>query len=246
MKAQSQVRAYFTPDEKFLLSELVEPFSDINTSGNDNATNLKRENAWNKVMEKYNASDIIKTPRTSRQLKICWKNMLQRAKTTMSDAKRYKRMTGGGIPGPKPDVIAEKVVGIVQNAVLPLDNPYDDDYSHHGEDVEQIEKSFVEISNSSEETKFNESNSSIKMNAKNEESKYKKHKSSTDANVTKTSILEMNMIEYCKVEHEEKMTVFKMEQELLQLKINRQQMKNIHLLTDLKDKGIEITEIESK
>jgi hypothetical protein len=37
-----------------------------------------------------------------------------------------------------------------------------------------------------------------------------------------------------------------MEQELLQLKINRQQMKNIHLLTDLKDKGIEITEIESK
>jgi hypothetical protein len=68
----SQVRAYFTPDEKFLLSELVEPFNDaINTSGNDNAKNLKRENAWNEAMEKYNASDITKTPRTSRQLKIC-------------------------------------------------------------------------------------------------------------------------------------------------------------------------------
>jgi hypothetical protein len=161
----------------------------------------------------------------------------------MSDAKRYKRVTGGGPPGPKPDVIAEKVVGIVQNTVLPLDNLYDDDYSHHGEDVEQIEKSFVEISNSSEETKFNESNSSIKMNTKNEESKYKKHKSSADANVTKTSILEMNMIEYCKVEHKEKIKVFKMKQELLQLKINQQKMKDIHLLTELKDKGIEITEI---
>jgi hypothetical protein len=84
------------------------------------------------------------------------------------------------------------------------------------------------------------------MNAENEEPKYKKHKSSADANVTKTSILEMNMIEYCKVEHEEKMSVFKMKQELLKLKISRQQMKNIHLLTELKDKGIENTEIESK
>jgi hypothetical protein len=101
-------------------------------------------------------------------------------------------LTGGGPPEPKPDVIADKVVGIVQNTVLPLDNPYDDDYSHHREDNEQIEKSFVEISNSSEETKFYESNSSIKMNAKNEESKYKKHKSSVDAYVIKTSILEMN------------------------------------------------------
>jgi len=168
MNAQNQVRTYFTPDEKIPLSELVAPVKDdINTSSNDNATNLRRENAWNKVMEKYNSSDIIKTPRTTKQLKICWKNMLQRAKTTMSDAKRYKRVTGGEPPGPKPDVISEKVVGIVQNTVLPLDNPYDDDYSHHGEDVEQIEESLIETSNSSEEIKIIESNYSIKINAKN-------------------------------------------------------------------------------
>jgi hypothetical protein len=137
------------------------------------------------MMEKYNASDIIKTPRTLRQLKYA-------ARRLQYPTQRYKVLTGGGPPGPKPDVIAEKVVRIVQNTVLPLDNPYDDDYSHHGEDNDQIEKSFVEISNSSEETKFNEANSSIKMNAKNEESKYKKHKSSVDAYVIKTSTLEMN------------------------------------------------------
>jgi hypothetical protein len=52
----SQVRAYFTLDEKFLLSELVEPFNDdINTSTIliSYATNLKRQNAWNQMIEKY-------------------------------------------------------------------------------------------------------------------------------------------------------------------------------------------------
>ncbi len=68
----SQVRAYFTLDEKFLLSELVEPFNDhINTSTILIRNKLEASKCMESNDRKVYASHIIKTPRTLRQLKIC-------------------------------------------------------------------------------------------------------------------------------------------------------------------------------
>ena len=130
----------FSDTEQELLLELVKPHSEIIYSKeNSTAVNLKKKKVWDEIANTFNSSGKAKKVRQIDSLRRAIQNMTQVAKKELAAVKKSRLATGGGPAVAQPSELALKIAELNTGLFLPLDNPFDSDVNHHGDDVQVLD-----------------------------------------------------------------------------------------------------------
>ncbi|XP_024118383.1 uncharacterized protein LOC112139785 [Oryzias melastigma] len=105
MGANTSRAAYFTPSEIDMLLQAYADYEPVfRRKSNTAAAAKQRESAWEEIAARVNACNPAGIKRTWQQLKMKYKNIIQKANRKRADA----RKTGGG-PAPPPLTEAEEM-----------------------------------------------------------------------------------------------------------------------------------------
>lgn len=98
-KMEKSKRINFTQAELDGVRRLVVKYPIIEKKLHDQKTETLKQNAWQAVMDEFNA-ECIYTRRTIKQLKGAWKRVKYAYKSQKASERRSKFKTGGGPPSP--------------------------------------------------------------------------------------------------------------------------------------------------
>jgi hypothetical protein len=148
-----KARKNFTESDRQLLLSLVTPSIEVlKDLKKDTATNKKKEAVWAQIVVSFNANPTISARRTIDQLRKAWENICRRTKEEVAKNKQSRRQTGGGPAGPEVSTMSSSVAGALADTFNPLDNPFDGDAGHHGDDVIKLGSSSPDLVELDDET----------------------------------------------------------------------------------------------
>ncbi|XP_025018168.1 uncharacterized protein LOC112539640 [Tetranychus urticae] len=120
----------FTDKEKELLVSLIEdhPKKELTTNrNNDKDTSIAKKNFWCEIAQSFNNASGNETTFNGDQLKVCFKNMVTRAKNAQAENKKETIKTGGGQKESEIGSINSKVINVIGDTIKPYDNQFDSD-----------------------------------------------------------------------------------------------------------------------
>ncbi|XP_067133379.1 myb/SANT-like DNA-binding domain-containing protein 3 [Centruroides vittatus] len=120
----------FSHRETEYLMELVEKYKHIIESKETNAVSLKKKTeTWQNLTEEFNKFPEV-SKRDTKNLKVLWKNLKQKARKDVASNKRARMSTGGGVCAdiecPMPP-ITQQIFSLIPEQFTPLSNPVDSD-----------------------------------------------------------------------------------------------------------------------
>ena len=77
------------------------------------------------IMKNYCRHGVLH--RTQKKLKDLWKNLKRTSKTKQATNKKAVFATGNNVEVPPLSPVTSRTLGVIQDQILPLENPYDDD-----------------------------------------------------------------------------------------------------------------------
>lgn len=92
----------FSAYEKQFICELAKDFPIVLNTSKDAKTKKLKDTAWNQLYEQFKSDQNVQI-RTLDSIRVCYMNLVQRAKTDDASHKREVRQTGGGPAPPQVD-----------------------------------------------------------------------------------------------------------------------------------------------
>ncbi|KAH7937852.1 hypothetical protein HPB49_016749 [Dermacentor silvarum] len=120
-------KAYFTEEEKDLLTELVNLHKTCLENKRSDAVSIHaKARTWDKLCTEYNSRPLVRH-RDVKQLKKLWDNLKQKWKREKAKNIRDVMATGGGPPPPPMDERLAQIEAIVPHLAVRVPNPFDSD-----------------------------------------------------------------------------------------------------------------------
>jgi hypothetical protein len=132
--ATKQKSPNFSELEKEVLLELIGTRKNIIENKQNDGRMISKKNAeWSNIEKEFNSRYGI-NKRSLTQLKSLWKNLKARTKSVVAKERRERKKTGGEPAENNLDRISCTIIEMLPQQINSLENPYDDDASHHGDE----------------------------------------------------------------------------------------------------------------
>lgn len=126
-KCSTNREPYLTNPEKAMVMEIIgEEVGIIEDKRTENRVNKRKQEAWHRVVEKYNALPEV-NPRSLTQLQNFWRKSKSKATKKNGDLKRSQRKTGGGPADTELTQEEAAVLNLLPNNVAAIQNEFDSD-----------------------------------------------------------------------------------------------------------------------